>query len=189
MKMQQMKNNNLKNWSYTITDPNHPKCGKTLWSGRYCAVTGIVNYIDYETNKTYFLISKRGSGAADFQGKWCLPCGFLEANETGEDGIGREIFEETGIIVQHKPIFWNVETDPKYCNNGNVTLRYICNMNSMPVPKYENINGESNEVDDLRWICEDEIDKYDFCFNHDRILYLFLGNFCSKYSYLNKIKL
>ena len=31
-----------KNWSYKITDPNHPKCGETLWSGRYCAVTGIV---------------------------------------------------------------------------------------------------------------------------------------------------
>jgi len=30
------------NWSYKITDPNHPKCGTTLWSGRYTAVCGIV---------------------------------------------------------------------------------------------------------------------------------------------------
>ena len=176
-----------KNWCYKIIDPNHPKFGKTLWSGRYCAVTGVVNYLDPETNKTYFLISKRGSGAADFQGKWCLPCGFLESTESGEVGVAREIFEETGVKVDHKPVFWNVETDPKYCNNGNVTLRYICNMNSMKTPYYENINGEENEVEDLKWISEDEIDNYDFCFNHQDILYLFLYEFVSDEHY-EKIK-
>lgn len=176
-----------KNWSYTIKDINHPKYGKTLWSGRYCAVTGIVWYVDIMTDKNYFLISKRGSGAADFQGKWCLPCGFLEANETGEDGVLREIKEETGVTVDFKPIFFSVETDPQYCNNGNVTLRYICPMHEMVKPKYENINGEENEVADLRWISEDEIGLYDFCFNHEDILYLFLFQYLNIHKYLPKI--
>lgn len=176
-----------KNWSYTITDKNHPKCGKTLWSGRYCAVTGIVWYFNPKDDKNYFLISKRGTGAADFQGKWCLPCGFLEANETGEEGVEREIFEETGVKIETKPIFFSVETNPKYCNNGNVTLRYICPMSSMVTPKYSNINGEENEVADLKWISQDEIDNYDFCFNHADILYLFLYQYLLENKYIAKI--
>lgn len=176
-----------KNWSYTITDKNHPKCGKTLWSGRYCAVTGIVWFYNVKDRKNYFLISKRGTGAADFQGKWCLPCGFLESNETGEEGVKREILEETGIKVSCVPMFFSVETDPKYCNNGNVTLRYICPVDSMKTPKYTNINGEENEVSDLKWISEDEIDNYDFCFHHSDILYSFLYQYLGEMKYLPKI--
>lgn len=166
-----------KNWSYKITDSTNPHCGRTLWSGRYCAVTGVVNYVDYNTGKTWFLITKRGTGAADFKGKWCLPCGFLEADENGESGVSREIFEETGIKVNYKPLFWNVETEPIYCNNGNVTLRYVCNMESMPIPCYKTINGEYNEVEEVKWISEDDIDNYDWCFNHNDILYMFLCEF------------
>lgn len=175
-----------KNWCYKITDINHPKYGKTLWSGRYCAVTGIVWYNDTENGKQYFLISKRGSGAADFQGKWCLPCGFLECNESGEEGVIREVKEETGISID-RAYFHSVETDPKFCNNGNVTLRYSCPVKSMEVPKYEIINGEDNEVSDLAWISEDEIDNYDFCFNHADVLYLFLYNTLKLQKYLPKI--
>ena len=59
-----------KNWCYKITDPNHPKCGTTLWSGRYTAVTGIVirqilndkGVYDY-----YVLANLRGSNIPDNQ--------------------------------------------------------------------------------------------------------------------------
>lgn len=173
-----------KNWSYKITDTNHPKCGKTLWSGRYCAVTGIVCYID-ENDVNWFLITKRGSGAADYQGKWCMPCGFLEANETGEQGTIREVKEETGISIP-KAYLFSVETDPKYCNNGNVTLRYASILDEMPVPNYVNINGEENEVENVKWISEDEIENYDFCFNHKDLIYLYLYH-CTG-NYFEKIK-
>ena len=35
-----------------------------------------------------------------FPGFWCLPCGFLEADESGEDAAAREPEEETGLQVR-----------------------------------------------------------------------------------------
>ena len=90
-----------KNWSYKITDPNHPKCGTTLWSGRYCAVTGIVMRYIYNPvlgkNDVYVLANLRGPGTPDYQGYWNMPCGFLERNESGEQGVAREILRNVDL--------------------------------------------------------------------------------------------
>lgn len=163
-----------KNWSYKITDPEHPHYGETLWSGRYCAVTGIVYYYNKEEGKYYILITQRGKGAPDYRGDWCLPCGFLEADESGEEGIRREILEETGIEIDTQPQLYGVQTDPKYCNNGNVTLRYTCLMYSMPEPHYECINGEKDEVSNVKWVTEDEYFMYTYCFGHSNLIRNFL---------------
>ena len=53
------------NWSYKITDPNHPKCGTTLWSGRYTAVCGIV--LVNCRQETFILANLRGPGTPDYQ--------------------------------------------------------------------------------------------------------------------------
>lgn len=183
-----------KNWSYKIQDENHPHYGKTLWSGRYCAVTGVLFWVknpinfyswlfDYTNevlDEVYVLIEKRGTGAADFRGKWCMPCGFLECDESGEEGISREFYEETGIKVSSKNwTLFNVQTNPEKCNNGNVTIRYsmdirneydINDAKDLPKPNYKNINGEANEVADVKWIKLSEIDNYEWCFNHDELL-------------------
>lgn len=160
-----------KNWSYKITDPNHSKCGTTLWSGRYAAVCGIV-LVNCKQD-TFVLANLRGSGTPDYQGYWNLPCGFLEANETGEEGISREIFEECGLTLAPSCFsLLNVETDPRYCNNGNVTIRYITLRRTLELPKlkYENINGEENEVESVKWINIKEIDNYKWAFNHDVLI-------------------
>lgn len=33
-------------------------------------------------------------------GEWCIPGGYIEAGETGEEAAARECFEETGLIVR-----------------------------------------------------------------------------------------
>ncbi|MDD4125569.1 MAG: NUDIX hydrolase [Eubacteriales bacterium] len=43
------------------------------------------------------LLIKRGNHP--FMGKWALPGGFLEYNETAEEGAKRELFEETGVKI------------------------------------------------------------------------------------------
>lgn len=160
-----------KNWSYKITDPDHPKCGTTLWSGRYAAVCGIV-LVNCKQD-IFVLANLRGSGTPDYQGYWNLPCGFLEANETGEEGVCREIFEECGLTLTPSCFgLFNVETDPLTCNNGNVTIRYITLRSTLILPKlkYENINGEENEVESVKWINIKEIDNYKWAFNHDVLI-------------------
>lgn len=44
------------------------------------------------------LLAKRGISPR--KGKWNLPCGFMENDETAENGAIREVFEETGIRVE-----------------------------------------------------------------------------------------
>ena len=166
-----------KNWCYKITDPNHPKCGTTLWSGRYTAVTGIV--LRYIYNPTlnmrdiYVLANLRGPGTPDFQGYWNMPCGFLERNESGEEGVAREIFEECGFeVLPGEFDLYGVETDPVKSNNGNVTIRYISidEVSELPVLKYTNINGEEGEVESVKWIHIDDVDDYKWAFGHKDLI-------------------
>lgn len=174
-----------KNWCYKITDPNHPKCGTTLWSGRYCAVTGIVirqmRNANHDGFDYYVLANLRGPGTPNYQGYWNMPCGFLECNETGEEGVCREIFEECGykIMPQDMELF-NVETDPRYCNNGNVTIRYsnISFCTELPELKYTNINGEDGEVESVKWINVKDINNYKWAFNHKYLIIDALLNLC-----------
>lgn len=176
-----------KNWCYKITDPNHPKCGTTLWSGRYTAVTGIVirqilndkGVYDY-----YVLANLRGSGTPDYQGYWNMPCGFLESNETGEEGVCREMFEECGYEVLPRQMeLYNVETDPRFCNNGNVTIRYynIETCTKLPELKYTNINGEEGEVESVKWINIRDIKDYKWAFNHKKLITDFMWSKCGIY--------
>lgn len=159
------------NWSYKITDPNHPKCGTTLWSGRYTAVCGMVIFKCGQD--AFVLANLRGPGTPDYQGYWNLPCGFLESNETGEEGVCREIFEECGLSLAPSCFsLLSVETDPQTCNNGNVTIRYITLKKVIELPelKYTNINGEDGEVESVKWININEIDNYKWAFNHDILI-------------------
>ena len=48
-------------------------------------------------SKNQLLITRRGSG--DFKGKWEFPGGKLEENETEEQCLKREIFEELNIDI------------------------------------------------------------------------------------------
>ena len=157
-----------KNWSYKITDGPHT--GKTLWSGRYCAVAAFV-FRRIEGIWTV-LANKRGPGTPDYQGCWNAVCGFLEANETAQQGCSREIFEETGYEIKpEKFLQVYTQTDPETSNNGNVTLRHIT-----IITEKENLvrelpkGGEENEVDDVKWIPISQIANYKWAFNHEKTI-------------------
>lgn len=160
----------MKNWSYTIKEGEHT--GKTLWSGRYCAICGIITL--FNEGEWYILANKRGSGTPDYQGYWNLPCGYLEADETAEQGVCREILEETGYRINPNDLFVHkIETDPTECNNGNVTLYYHAYLNRMPEFIYKH-QGEDNEVDEVQWIKLDNISSYKWAFNHENIIKSFI---------------
>lgn len=153
-----------KNWSYTIKDENHPHNGKTLWSGRYCAVSAFIFGIFPDGIK--ILANKRGLGTPDYQGYWNCPCGFVEADETLEQACSREVLEETKYFIHPNAFqFVNIESDPKICNNGNITIRYYAILREIPeITNFE--GGEKNEVDEVKWISIDEIESYNWAFNH-----------------------
>lgn len=156
-----------KNWSYTITKGEY--AGKTLWSGRYCAVAAFVfRRIDGVWS---VLANKRGSGTPDYQGCWNAVCGFLEADEDSQHGCSREVFEETGYkISPDKFLHVSTHTDPETSNNANVTLRHIAIIFENELEHDEASGGEINEVDEVRWIPIDDIYRYKWAFNHRSLI-------------------
>ena len=136
---------------------------RTLYDGRYCAVSGFVLIYD---GCWKVLANKRGEGAPDYKHCWNVVCGFLEADETDREGISREVLEETGYIIDPKDWkFQGVETDPAVCNNGNVSLRFTTIANQS-TKRDVSEGGEANEVEDCKFIPLDNIDEYDWAFNH-----------------------
>lgn len=160
----------MKNWSYKITEGEHT--GETLWSGRYCCVAGFI-FSHANGDNVKVLAVKRGQDCPDFRGMWCCPCGFLEADETGEEGIVRETWEETGYEFPIRDFeLLYVETDPMICNKGHVTIMYGYVIPQHQINDYLDedwlpFEGESAEV---QWIPVDEISKYDWAFGHNKII-------------------
>lgn len=107
--------------------------GQKIWVSRSVAV--IMHLVIKFQYDFYVVTTLRGSGANDHNGKWCLPCGFLDWDESGAQGAARELFEETSINVNElsdKIIYdglslddpWKVVTDPKADDMQNVCLHY-----------------------------------------------------------------
>lgn len=141
--------------------------GKEYWISRSIAVLGLV-YVITPSKSIYILANKRGIGTPDYQGYWNMPCGYLDYNETCKEACIREIYEETGITVPFVN-FWTV-SDALTDTKQNVTLRYYCCLDSLLEVNKDDFGGEKNEVEEIRWIKLDDINNYNWAFNHLEII-------------------
>ncbi len=176
--MSNKKFNNRDNKSYRVSDD------KIVWESRSPALVGVI-ITEFE-GEEYVLIGKRGVGAADNQGRYNVPCGYLDWDETGHDGICREVYEETGLYIpdilndevpgilvsenyMDQPFY--VNTDPKE-NRQNVSLSYGLYFVCDKLPELSIENCEPDEVSEVKWIKLTQMESYDFAFEHDvRIQY------------------
>jgi len=136
----------------------------------------------------FVLIGKRGIGCPDKIGFYNIPSGYLDFNESGTEAAIREIYEETGLylpdIDKSKIIFdkmdqpWHVKSEPDE-NKQNVSLRYGIVFNVDEFPVLTNEFSEPNEVEELLWVKISDIDKYEFAFNHDKVIMEFYKLFRS----------
>ncbi len=79
-------------------------------------------------------------------GRWEPPGGVLELDETIQDGLRREVREETGLLVE--PV---AQTGTyKNMSRGIVALVFRCRVSGGAIHL-------SDEVQDLRWLTPDEI--------------------------------
>ena len=124
---------------------------KIYWISRAMAVVG---YVFKEVDgKLFVLTEKRGKGAADYIGHFCVPCGYLDFNETLEDAVLRELIEETGFIGdKEKLILLKVNSCPTE-NRQNVSAHFAYFADDKEDFSLEKaIAGEKDEIELVKWM-------------------------------------
>ena len=138
--------------------------GKIHWVSRSLVTIAFVTW------RGKILIVKRGESVTE-TGKWCLPCGYVDYDETIEESIGREIWEETGIDVRNfidinslKPV--GIFSHP-IGKKQNIHMDYIINLKDSDEPKIDTSIIDTLETTDVKWISFDEVGSYQFAFKHE----------------------
>ena len=88
-----------------------PKCGAKTFverneKAKQCTTCGFVYYFNPSSAVACFIRNPEGElllvrrAKEPAKGTLDLPGGFIDMNETGEEGVGREVWEETGLKVE-----------------------------------------------------------------------------------------
>ncbi len=153
----------MKNFKITAVED-----GKEYWISRSVAVAVVV--FSYSMEDGYVVLAnRRGEGAADFQGLWNVPCGYLDFDETLKEAAVREVFEETGYRLDINHLQMRKISDSPSENHQNITVAFGTWHNC-----YEErealCGGEENEVEEIKWIPMCDLDKYQWAFKHDVLI-------------------
>lgn len=118
-----------------------------------CVVFGI------EGNNINVLLIKRGN--EPFKGSWALPGGFLNPDETAEEGALRELREETELCVAEVEQLYTFSDPKRDPRDRVISIAY------MAIVKLQEVKG-GDDASDARWFPIDNLP--DLAFDHDRIL-------------------
>ena len=149
--------------------------GEEYWFSRSVAVVCFV-FTEDENGKVYILANKRGKGCPDYVGKWNAPCGFLDFNETAAEGAVREVYEECGLHIDPSILVeFNADSDPRSgSGNQSINIRFCCEIDNGLSANLNSDHSEKDEVEEIKWIPVDEIENYEWAFNHkDRIAQMY----------------
>jgi ADP-ribose pyrophosphatase YjhB (NUDIX family) len=120
------------------------------------------------------LLIRRGS--APLKGEWSIPGGLLEVGETLEEGVVRELAEETGLVVQVIELLEVFErifaappgvdgkpADPKHPQYHFVILDYLCETRGGTI-------AAASDALEFAWAAEEELPKFDVTAAVKRVL-------------------
>ncbi len=115
------------------------------------AITSLQALREVDRAELRVLITLR-SAERVLAGHWELPGGKLEADESAEQAVVRELFEEVGIMVE--PMCALTPVEHAYEHAHVRLLPYVC----------RRVSGQPSalEVDAVRWVSLDELDAYRF---------------------------
>ena len=106
------------------------------------------------------LLVKRGGKWLE-SGKWAMPGGFLDLNETAEQAVLRELKEETGYTGKIIKLFQIIDNPRRrHEDRQNVALVYL-------VEPLEKVGDFDDEISEIKWFALDNLPPaQDFAFDH-----------------------
>ena len=125
----------------------------------HLAVTTDCIIFGFDGIKLKVLLIQRGGDP--FKGSWAFPGGFMQMDETAEEGARRELKEETGLegaFIEQLQAFSEVNRDPR---ERVITIAFYA------LVKISEVKG-GDDAAQARWFSLDEIPS--LAFDHDRIL-------------------
>ena len=142
---------------------------KGRWFSRSCAVCSCIVAFSKKYSTYCVLAIKRGSGAIDYKGYWCLPCGYLDYNETAKEAAARETFEETGLnLALCDFVEAGYSTEPTE-NRQNVVFFFKVKLGMTEHYTLSKDYMEKDEVEEIKWIPLCDIDEYKWAFDNDEV--------------------
>ena len=158
--------------NFPVIDKNTER---EYWISRSIAVVVFVFARDV-FGETYVLAEQRGKGTPDpeYVGKYCVPCGYLDFDETCAQAAQRELIEETGLNFPVKDFkLVSINDIPESDKRQNVTFRYVVNSNILVeglCKLFTTKNSERDEVESIKFIKLSNIDNYEWAFNHQELI-------------------
>ena len=149
--------------------------GREHWISRSIAAVVCIIAKDKSGNE-YVLAVQRGKGTPDpeYVGKYCMPCGYLDYDETVAQAAQREVKEETGLtfpVTDFKLV--TINDNPFDDKRQNVTFRYLVKsdilVNELEL-MFTTKNSEKDEVSEIRFIKVSNIELYEWAFNHETLI-------------------
>lgn len=160
------------------------KPNRHIWVSRAVAVVGVVFAITLDGMKV--LIAKRSENMMDEAGKYGIPCGYLDWNETTFEGMTREVYEETSLYLPDYQLYlvngdntkpFTIHDSPAN-NRQNVSLLFLSIYNFSPrmdlfpsdIEQYKN-----EETSEVKWMSIQEFylkydQEYQWAFNHNETI-------------------
>jgi 8-oxo-dGTP diphosphatase len=97
-------------------------------------------------------------GNEPLRGEWSLPGGALELGETLQQGVIREVLEETGLVVVPTGIVEVLDRISQDETSGRIRYHYVlvdfvCRVTGGTL-------GCGTDADDVRWVAREELQEY-----------------------------
>lgn len=125
-------------------------CGFVLYFNPIAATVAVIM-----NEKGELLVARRAKEPA--KGTLDLPGGFTDSFETAEEGVAREVAEETGLTVTGTRYLFSLPN--KYIYSGfeehTLDLFFLCRVNSQAIKA-------NDDVEELHWVALDSVVPEEF---------------------------
>lgn len=158
--------------------PNYPVLdgdGNEVWISRSVVIVALIKW-----NEHVLIVKRADNENITMCGHWCMPCGYIDWNETIEEAVVREVYEETGIDIrehQHSGLNLVEVVSQPYGRKQDISFHYIVEMDgTKDIPEFDKTVLNIEETVDVRWVEWSQVEHMNFAFNHDfRIVAKFLN--------------